>query len=162
MNIRMNDIRRTGGSFVPMEHPNQIRKKSRNLEIRERALAILNVHSAWDQTEIKRNFRRQIRLVNPSGPKRVEKRVPGYDNSQVARLLIQAYNHLIGRNGPTTMLEDDGLVGLLLGGRITPLDQTTTYEEWNALQYYDQFRKSVWPAFPSAEEERKWKFGGIC
>lgn len=145
-----------------MADPRQTHGKSRSLEIRERALAILNVQSVWDQSEIKSNFRRQIRLVNPHGPERTDEYVPGYDNSQVARLLIQAYGHARGRNCPTSMLEDDDLVELLLGERITPMSQTTTYEAWNALQYYDQFRKSVWPASASAEEERKWKFGGIC
>lgn len=136
--------------------------KSRSLEIRQRALAILNVHSPWDQDEIKQNFRRQIRLVNPNGPDRLRECVPGYDNSEIARLLIQAYGHLTGRSCPTTMLENDDLVGLLLGGNITPMDRTTTYEEWNALQYYDQFRKSIWPESPIAQRESKWKFGGIC
>ena len=136
--------------------------KSRSIEIRERALALLNVHSVGDQAEIKRNFRRQIQLVNPNGPGRFDMCVPGYDNSQIARLLIQAYCHLIGRTCPTTMLENDGLVGLLLDGQITPIDQTTTYEQWNVLQYYDQFQKSIWPVSPLADKEREWKFGGIC
>lgn len=138
-------------------------KKLRNLEIRERALRILGVQSPWESEEIRRNFHRQIKLVNPDGPARAEVRVPGYQNAEVARLLIQAYRHLTGRPGPTTMLEDDRLVGQLLDGKITPIDETTDDEDWNALQYYDQFRHSLWPdARPLGRRERQWKFGGIC
>ncbi|MBU0718894.1 MAG: hypothetical protein KJ749_11650 [Planctomycetes bacterium] len=85
--------------------------KDRDVEIRERALAIFGVASICDIEQIRRNFRRQIRLVNPDGPGRLDQNVPGFDNTEVARLLIQAYGHLTGRNSPTTMIENDVLVG---------------------------------------------------
>jgi hypothetical protein len=137
-------------------------KKLRSIEIRERALRILGVQSVWESERIRRNFHRQIRLVNPDGPRRSEQQVPGYDNAEVARLLIQAYRHLTGAGGPTTMLENDELVGRLLDGAITPIRETTTDEDWNLLRYYDQFRHSLWPSPPSLERETKEKFGGIC
>ena len=137
--------------------------RDRDVEIRERAMAILGVSSLYDKAEIKRNFRRQMRLVHPDGPNRHAENVPGFDNTEVARLLIQAYGHLLGRHCPTTMLENDALVGALLGGRITPMAQTTTYEQWNANRFYDQFRNSIWPEPSETETMRHglYKFKGI-
>jgi hypothetical protein len=137
--------------------------KDRAIEIRERAMAILNVSSIYDKGEIRRNFLRQIRLVHPDGPHRHDQNVPGFDNTEIARLLIQAYGHLLGRNRPTTMIENDALVGLLLDGRITPMDQTTTYEGWHANKFYDQFQNSIWPEPSESEAERArlYKFNGM-
>ena len=136
--------------------------KHRSIEIDERAQAILGVTSRYDIEAIKRNFRRQLRLLNPDGPDAPAQGVPGYDNSLLARLLIQAYGRLIGRPGPTTMLENDDLVGILLDGDITPMDQTTSAETWNARQFYDQFRHSIWPDNPTFDKDKTSKFGGIC
>ena len=136
--------------------------KPRSLEIRERAMAILGVSSIYDTDAIRRNFHRQIRLVNPNGPHRREHVIPGFPNSEVARLLIQSYCYLIGRTCPTTVIEDDALVGTLLDGDITPIRETSVQAEWRAEQFYDQFRNSIWPHSPQFERERKQKFGGIC
>ena len=141
---------------------NSALKKKRSIEIRERAVALLGVHSPWNQHEIQQNFRRQMKLVNPNGPQRLATTVPGHNNEEIARLLIQAYAHLMGRHCPTTMLEDDALVGTLLDGKITPIDQTTTDEQWHILRYYDQFQNSIWADTPSLDDEQKSKFGGIC
>lgn len=136
--------------------------KERDVEIRERALAILGVSSIYDTPQIRHNFRRQIRLVNPDGPEHSSRNVPGFDNTDVARLLIQAYGYLMGRHGPTTMLENDALVGTLLDGQITPMAETTTAAEWHANRFYDQFRNSIWPETDMSADERKYKFKGIC
>jgi hypothetical protein len=135
--------------------------KERELEIRERALALLGVDSIHDREQIRRNFRRQIRLVNPDRPNALAANVPGFSNAEVARLLIQAYGHLTRRNSPTTMLEDDALVGTLLDGQITPISQTTTCEQWHAHHFDDLFRPSSQPD-PSVDRELKYKFKGIC
>ena len=135
--------------------------KDRDVEIRERALAILGVDSIHDAAQIKRNFRRQIRLANPDGPDRMKENVPGFDNTEIARLLIQAYRLLTQRSGPTTMLENDALVGALLGGRITPLAETTTYEGWHANQFYDQFLDATLVDPATLERELRYKFKGI-
>ena len=87
---------------------------------------ILGISSIYDTGRIRENFRRQIRLVNPNGPRRSVENVPGFSNDEVARLLIQAYGHLMNRHCSTTMLEDDGLVGTLLDGHRTPMAQTVT------------------------------------
>ena len=136
--------------------------KRRSVEIRERALGIIGVRSVHDTDAIRRNFRRQIRLVNPHGPDRFATRVPGFPNTEVARLLIQAYGHLTGRPCPTTMLENDALIGQLLPGRITPIAETATDEDWHVLRFYDQFGHSIWPTPPAAAAESAWKFKGIC
>ena len=135
--------------------------KDRDVEIRERALALLGVASIYDTAQIKRNFRRQIRLVNPDLPGKGGGNVPGFDNTEIARLLIQAYGHLTGRKGPTTMIENDALVGTLLDGRITPIGQTSTYEQWHAIQFYDQFLGSNWPDAPELDREMRYKFKGL-
>ena len=126
-------------------------------------MAILNVSSIYDKGEIRRNFLRQIRLVHPDGPHRHDQNVPGFDNTEIARLLIQSYGHLLGRNCPTTMIENDALVGLLLDARITPMDQTTTYEGWHANKFHDQFHNSIWPEPSESEAERArlYKFKGM-
>ncbi len=135
--------------------------KDRDVEIRERAMAILGVDSVHDQQRIRTNFLRQIRLVHPDGPDRHSEDVPGFDNSEIARLIIQAYGHLMHYNWPTTMLENDRIVGTLLNGRITPIDQTWTHEQWKANRFYDQFNGSIWPKTPSFEKEARCKFKGI-
>ena len=127
-------------------------KKLRDIELRERALKLLNVTTIYEADEIKRNFRRQIKLVNPNGPSRDGESVPGYSNRSVAKLLIQAYGLLTGRHAPTTMLEDDILLGTLLAGDITPMSQTTNRDEWSATRFYDQFQHSIWPQ-PSSEDQ---------
>jgi len=78
--------------------------KNRDIEIRQRALAILGLSSLDGTGQIRRNFLRQIRLVHPDGPHGQDQNVPGFDNAEVARLLIQAYGHLLGRHCPTTMI----------------------------------------------------------
>lgn len=136
--------------------------KDRDVEIRDRAMAILGVSSAFDTDVIRRNFLRQIRLVHPDGPQRNAQNVPGFRNVDVARLLIQAYGHLLGRHGPTTMLEDDALVGTLLDGQITPMSQTQPYTQWQATRFYDQFRHSIWPDAAGPDERHKEsRFKGI-
>lgn len=119
--------------------------KSREAEIRERAMAILGVSSVYDTDGARRNFLRQIRLVHPDRPHADGNGVPGFSNGDVARLLIQAYGAFVGRNCPTTMIENDELVGTLLDGRITPMSETTSREQWSANRFYDQFRNSIWP-----------------
>ena len=136
--------------------------KDRYVELRDRALRILGVNSVHDSAEMKQNFRRQIRLVNPNGPQRNSHTVPGFRNGEMARLLIQAYCFLNRGNCPTTMLEDDALVGTLLGGSITPMSRTRTPEGWNATQFYDQFRHSIWPQADQPESAARNRFGGIC
>lgn len=135
--------------------------KDRAIEIKERAMGILAVSSIYDSAEIRRNFLRQIRLVHPDGPHRHEQNVPGFTNSDIARLLIQAYTLLCGRNGPTTMLENDDLVGKLLNGNITPIDQTASPEDVFIDRFYDQFRHSIWPESELAKEQSRHKFGGV-
>jgi hypothetical protein len=131
------------------------------MEIRDRALGVLGVTSVYDTEQIRRNFLRQIRLVHPDGPNRHRRNVPGYDNTEIARLLIQAYGLLTGRHTPTTMLEDDTLLGALLDGHITPMAETVSYDQWQADRFYDQFRHSVWPEPPVSEDESRKRFRGI-
>ena len=135
--------------------------KNRDVEIRDRALAILGVSSIYDTDQIRRNFLRQIRLVHPDGPHRHDEKVPGFDNTEVARLLIQAYGHLMRRHSPTTMIENDALLRLLLDGQITPMSETATSKQWHANRFYDQFHHSIWPASPSLERQLRCKFRGI-
>jgi hypothetical protein len=49
--------------------------KKRDDEIRERALALLGVDSIDDTRQIRRNFHRQIRLVHPDRPDRLNVKV---------------------------------------------------------------------------------------
>ena len=88
---------------------------SRQIELRKRALAILGLENMFTQNELLSNFRRQIKLVNPNGPESENPVFDGYTNSDIARLLIQCYNLIVKRDSPTTMLEDDTLVGILIG-----------------------------------------------
>ena len=136
-------------------------KKLRDIEIRERARKLLGVSSIYDKEEIKHNFRRQMKLVNPNGPGRDHQYVPEYSNHEVARLIIQAYRLLATGHSPTSMLENDGLVGTMLSGDITPIGDTETREGWDAAKFYDQFGHSIWPE-PSARDRKsaKHKFGG--
>lgn len=127
--------------------------KHRNIEINERARKIL---------KLKRNFRRQIKLVNPNGPNAENYNVPGYSNSDVARLLIQLYGLIRGKNFPTKMIEEDNLVGKLIGEKnIVPIGETSPPESFDLLSHYD-FGLG-WPENSEKEKERlKYKFGGIC
>ena len=135
--------------------------KDRNIEIRERALSLLGVNSIYERQRIRDNFLRQIKLVHPDRPRQKGEGVPGFDNAEIARLVIQAYGNLMCYDWPTTMLENDRLVGTLLNGRITPITQTRTEAQWKAGQFYDQFQHSIWPASPSFEQEARYKFKGL-
>jgi hypothetical protein len=59
------------------------------------------------------------------------------------------------------MIENDALVGVLLGGRITPMSQTVSSDSWNATRFYDQFRQSIWPDSSSLEDQLRYKFRGV-
>ena len=135
-------------------------KKPRQIELRERARKLLGVQTAYDTEEMKHNFRRQMKLVNPHRPQIAGRGIAGHSNDEVASLLIQAYRLLVSGEGPTTMLEDDVLVGTMLSGDITPLSDTETDTSWSAHKFYDQFQQSIWPE-PSAEdiEKAQHKFG---
>ena len=134
-------------------------KKLRNIELRQRALKLLVVDTIYNKEQIKHNFRRQMKLVNPHVPNRFQQFVPGYSNAEIARLIIQSYRFLTFGAGATTMLEDDDLVGTMLEGDITPLSETTTDEDWNVNQFYDQYRHSIWPEASVEEKENaKHKF----
>ena len=128
-------------------------KKLRNIELRQRALKLLAVDTIYNTEQIKHNFRRQMKLVNPHGPNRFQQFVPGYSNAEIARLIIQAYRFLTIGTGPTTMLENDDLVGTMLEGDITPMSETAADEDWNVNQFYDQYRHSIWPE--ASEEEKQ-------
>lgn len=132
-------------------------KKLRDIEIRERARKLLGVSSIYNAEKLKKNFRRQMKLVNPNGPGRDRQYVPGYSNHEVARLIIQAYRLLTSGHSPTSMLEDDGLVGTMLNGDITPIAETETREEWDAAKFYDQFDRSIWPE-PSERDRKSTKY----
>ncbi len=120
--------------------------KDRSIELRERALGLLAVSSMYDVGEIRRNFLRQLRLVHEDARRHPGSAVPGFDDGEIARLLIQAYSLLIGRRTPTTMLENDRLVGTLLGfDQITPMNETADNEDVFAARFYDQFQHSIWP-----------------
>ncbi len=135
-------------------------KKRKDIELRQRAMKLLGVSTIYDADEIKRNFRRQIKLVSPHGPDRDTEVVQGYPNDVIARLIIQAYRLLTSGHAPTTLIEDDDLVGTLLDGDITPISETVTEEEWNANQYYDQFKHSIWPEASERDKaSARHKFG---
>lgn len=124
-------------------------------------MALLGVNSIYDQQTIRRNFLRQIKLVHPDRPQYKGEGVPGFSNADIARLIIQAYGRIMRYNWPTTMLENDRIVGTLLNGRITPIDQTQTEAQWNANQFYDQFQNSIWPSSSSLKKEARYKFKGL-
>ena len=135
--------------------------KDRNIELRDRAKAILALDDFFAQKELSANFRRQIKLVNPNGPDANEQTISEYSNLEIATLLIQAYKLLKDESSPRTMLKEDKLVALLIGREnIVPIKQTIDKEEDLRNRY--NFA-SGWPE-PSFElrEQRKYKFGGIC
>ena len=135
--------------------------KDRNIELRDRAKAILALDDSFAQKELTTNFRRQIKLVNPNRPDANEQTVSGYSNLEIATLLIQAYKLLKDESSPRTMLEEDKLVALLIGKEnIVPIKQTSDKEE-DLMRRYNF--ASGWPEPSSGlREQRKYKFGGIC
>jgi len=135
--------------------------KDRHIELRERAIAILGLSSSFSDHELKQNFRRQIKLVNPNDSRSEQIVVGRFTNSEVARLIIQACRFLTKGKTPTSMLENDELVSALIGkDNIVPLSETVMDRGFNLLSHYDF--EGGWPE-PSKEqnEQHKYKFKGI-
>jgi len=136
--------------------------KSKDTELIERAMKLLCIDSRYDLKSARKSFIAKMKLVHPDGPNGFKKNVPGFDNTEIARLLIQAYGLIIKRNFPTSMLENDFLVGTMLNGEIVPISQTTSAEKWSAEKFYDQFNKSIWPNDSENNESiKEWKFQGL-
>ena len=137
-------------------------EKDRRIELRERAIKILGLNDFFHANELLTNFRRQIKLVHPDLPNADDPLARGYTSKDVAMLIIQANAYLNKRDFPTTVLEQDDLVGLLVGyENITPIQETKKFSDEGLVAHYD-FEGS-WPEVPKEEEERQkeYKFRGI-
>ena len=132
--------------------------KSKHFELRERATRILGLGRIFNIDEIQQAYHRQIKLVHPDKGRQI---VDGIDSLDVAKLVIQSYGFLMGKNLSTTMLEDDVLVYSLIGN-ITSIKETVDYGEWDLNKFYNQFENSIWANSPSLKHELKYKFGGVC
>ena len=135
--------------------------KNRTIEIRERAITVLGLTSMFTSGELIKNFRRQIKLVNPNSTDADKKVVGNFSNLEVAMLIIQAYLLLYGKEAPTTMLENDEIVGNLIGSQnITPIDETFVNDKFDLLSHYEY--GGGWPE-PSEKQKKqlKYKFKGL-
>ena len=102
--------------------------KFRDDELRERAIKILKVDSAADANQIRKAYREKAKKVHPDIAKK---------DSRIMGIVSQAYALLIGKNNaPTSLLEDDGLVSLVIGLPVDPIEQTKTYKQWVDSQFY--------------------------
>ena len=135
--------------------------KDRKIELRERAIAILGLNNSFSDNELKLNFRRQIKIVNPNSPDSEQIVVACFTNSEVACLIIQAYNLLSKKKSPTSMLENDKLVAALIGlHNIVPLSETFINQGIDLFAHYDF--EGGWPD-PSKEQRKQhqYKFKGL-
>lgn len=131
--------------------------KSRTFELRERATRILGLNRIYTKFELKKAYYRQIRLVHPDHGR---KNISGIDSWELARLVIQAHNFLIGKKSITTMLENDYLVTMLIG-EITPLKETIDNCICNLSRFYDDYSNSIWPYSLTEDRKLKYRFGGV-
>ncbi len=109
----------------------------RDHEITTRAWKILNLEPGASAEEIKSAYRKKAKQVHPDLGERDE-RIMGVINQAYSRLLP-------GKSGPTSLLEDDRLVGLLSNLPVDPIEQTQSYEEWMLNRFYNLDDDSIWP-----------------
>lgn len=136
--------------------------KSKKHELRNRAISILGLNVDFTIKELVTNFRRQIRLVNPNSANSEKVIVPGFSNSEITRLIIQAYELLRNKKSPTSMLENDLLMILLLGAEtITPISETLEDDKFDLVSFYDF--EGGWPEVSEEEliRQKEYKFRGI-
>ena len=128
--------------------------KSRTFELRERATRILGLKRIYSKSELKKAYYRQMQLVHPDKDRKI---ISGIDSWELAKLVIQAHDFLIGKKSSTTMLKNDYMVTALIG-EITPFEETVDCN-CSLSRFYDDFSNSIWPY--SANDKLKYKFGGI-
>ncbi len=111
--------------------------KLRDQEITDRARKILGLSEGAPQENIQKAYRRKAKQVHPDIGERDE-RIMGAINQAYARLTP-------GKSGPTSLLENDKLVELLINLPVDPIEQTKTYEEWMLDRFYNLGSDSIWP-----------------
>jgi len=108
----------------------------RDEELTQRARKILGVDNTADGIKIKRAYRKKARQIHPD-ISNADDRVMGVVN--------QAYSLLTGKSEPTTLLENNDLVSLLIGLPVDPIEQIQTYDQWLKNKFYDMKNKSIYP-----------------
>ena len=101
--------------------------KFREDELKERAIKILNVGSNVTADQIRKAYRKKARQVHPD---------ISNQEDMIMGIVNQAYSLLIGENAPTSLLENDSLVSLVIGLPVDPIEQFKTYEQWMYSQFY--------------------------
>ena len=107
--------------------------KFREDELMERALKILEINLTEDK-ELRQAYRMKAKQVHPDLTKKDDK---------IMGAVSQAYALLKNKKRPTSLLENDELVSLIIGEKVTPINQTFTYEQWQKEQFYNNGRPSI-------------------
>ncbi len=107
--------------------------KFREDELKERALKILEINSTDDE-ELKKAYRRKARQVHPD--------ISNQDD-KIMGVVSQAYAFLKRKEKPTSLLENDGLVSLIIGEKVTPIELVQRYENWQRTQFYSNGIPSI-------------------
>ena len=102
-------------------------------ELMERALKVLET-PLIDKKELKQAYRKKARQVHPD--------LTGKD-SRLMGVVSQAYALLIGKERPTSLLENDELVSSIIGEKITPFKKIPTYEDLQKEQFYNNGIPSI-------------------
>ncbi|HKJ69124.1 MAG TPA: J domain-containing protein [bacterium] len=111
--------------------------KLRDQEITDRARKVLDIAGEASPEEIKQAYRKKAKQVHPDIGERDE-RIMGAINQAYARLTP-------GKSAPTSLLENDKLVQMLINLPVDPIEQTKTYEEWMLDRFYNLGSDSIWP-----------------
>jgi hypothetical protein len=104
----------------------------------ERARAVLGIQPDAGENEIKYAYYRRMFAHHPD-------RNPTDPNAhEMASLIGEAYQFLMGKNGNPVLLKRNSLIALLINSPIPPLERLLSYEDWLKRQFYNMDDKSIW------------------
>jgi len=103
----------------------------------ERAKMVLGIQPCASQKEIKYAYYRCMFQHHPD-------RNPNPKAHEMAALIGEAYQVLMGKSEKPVFLQKDGLIALMLNQPVETMKGLLSYEEWLKRQFYDEEDKSIW------------------
>ncbi len=113
---------------------------TRDMELRARALQVLGAGEDDGPRKLRYSFHLRMMACHPDRNPRLERA------QDLAALVNEAFMLLTGKRNDAPLLQNDGLVQLMLDKdpeSLIPLD-APTYEEWLKDQFVNMDGKSIW------------------
>ena len=103
----------------------------------ERAKTVLGIEPCAGQQEIKYAYYRRMFQHHPD-------RNPNPKAHEMAALIAEAYQVVMGKNKKPLFLQQDDLIELMLNRPVEAMEGLLSYEEWLKKQFYNEEDKSIW------------------